>query len=602
MTGKFDQNLVSRIQQASDIIEVISEHLSLQRKGRDFVGLCPFHTDHRPSMYVSPSKQIFKCFACGAGGDVFKFLQLRENLSFPQAIQRLAERAGIPFETQERRRNDGTVDEVDPRELARVNTAVQKWFVANLNDPQKGKVAREYIDKRQINADSVQRWGLGCAPDGWDTLAASAGKKIGEKMLVAAGLAVASQEGRCYDKFRNRLMFPIVDVTGRVIAFGGRTLGDDPAKYMNSPATPLFDKSQCMYGLDQARQEIGSCGTAVVVEGYTDVIMCHQFGCRNVVATLGTSFTDGHAKLLRRYAKRIVLVFDSDIAGREAANRAMEVCLSQKIDIQLAFVTEGKDPCDFLLAAGADAFRRIIDNAIDVMDYKWHRLQAELAGKGTQVEHRAAVEEYLRSVALAARTFQLDPVAKGWIGNKLANLTGMKEYYAREEISRLFGRMEKNAGFAQANQQVVSLGPGTDIRAKAQAEILSVLLNEPKLYDSVRERIGLDLFTDPAYRPIAEALWSRMREGREVTEAGLLTEIEDTASAAALVDLADIGRAKQRFADRLEDAVKTLETLDQAQQRRRIGATLTDEDTQQLRKISEMLSKNNVRNPGLLPR
>ncbi|NLH16376.1 MAG: DNA primase [Phycisphaerae bacterium] len=602
MSGKFDQNLVSRIQQASDIVEVISEHLALQRKGRDFVGLCPFHADHRPSMYVSPSKQIFKCFACGAGGDVFKFIQLRENLSFPLAIQRLAERAGIVFEASQRRTNDGIVDEVDPRELARINVAVQRWFVSNLKDPQKGKVAREYIDKRKINAESVQRWGLGYALDGWDSLVSTAGKKIGDKMLVAAGLAVTSQEGRCYDKFRHRLMFPIVDVTGRVIAFGGRTLGDDPAKYMNSPATPLFDKSQCMYGLDQARQEIGVCGTAVVVEGYTDVIMCHQFGCRNVVATLGTSFTDGHARLLRRYAKRIVLVFDSDTAGREAANRAMEVCLSQKIDIQLAFVTEGKDPCDFLLAAGAEAFRRILENAIDIMDYKWRRLQDELAGSGTQMEHRAAVEDYLKSVALAARTFQLDPVAKGWIGNKLANLTGMKEYYAREEIARFFGRMEKNSGFAQPNQQVVSLGTGKDIRVRAQAEIISVLLNEPKLFDSFRDRMELDWFTEPAYRPIAEALWSRLREGREVTEAGLLTEIEDPASAAALVDLSEIGRVKQRFADRLSQAIETLEDLERAQQLRRIRATLTDEDTQQLRAISEMLSKKNVRNPGLLPR
>ncbi len=601
MSGKFDQNLVSRIQQASDIIEVISEHLSLQRKGRDFVGLCPFHADHRPSLYVSPSKQIFKCFACGAGGDVFKFIQLRENLSFPQAIQRLAERAGIAFEAPIRT-NRGTVDEVDPRELARINAAAQKWFVLNLKDSQKGKIARDYIEKRKINSESVQRWGLGYALDGWDSLVATAGKKIGEKKLVAAGLAVPSQEGRCYDKFRHRLMFPIMDVTGRVIAFGGRTLGDDPAKYMNSPATVLFDKSQCMYGLDQARHEIGVSGAAVVVEGYTDVIMCHQFGCRNVVATLGTSFTDGHARLLRRYAKRIILVFDSDTAGREAANRAMEVCLSQKIDIQLAFVTEGKDPCDFLLAAGADAFRRILDQAIDIMDYKWRRLQDELTGSGTQMEHRAAVEEYLKSVALAARTFQLDPVAKGWIGNKLANLTGMKEYYAREEIARFFGRMEKNAGFSQPNQQVVGLGIVANIHTRAQAEILSVLLNEPKLFDSYRHRIGLEMFSDPTYRPIAETLLEHLQEGREVTEAGLLTEIEDPASAAALLSLFEIGQVKQRYADRLAQAIETLEDLERAQQLRRIRATLTDEDTQQLRTIGEMLSKKNVRNPGLLPR
>ena len=287
--------------------------------------------------------------------------------------------------------------------------------------------------------------------------------------------------------------------------------------------------------------------------------MCHQFGCRNVVATLGTSFTEGHAKLLRRYAKRIVLVFDSDIAGREAANRAMEVCLSQKIDIQLAFVTEGKDPCDYLLAAGADAFRHIIGTS----------------GRGRRVS------------------------AVGGPGGPDLPVGSGRQRMDRQQA----GQPDGHEGILcpRGNRPVVRphgkerrLCPGQPARLSGYSRRCCP--------DSVRERIGLDPFTDPAYRPIAEVLWSRLREGREVTEAGLLTEIEDTASAAALVDLAEIGRAKQRFADRLDDAVKTLEVLDQAQQRRRIGATLTDEDTQQLRTISEMLSKTNVRNPGLLPR
>ncbi len=602
MPGKFDQNLVSRIQQASDIVEVISEHLTLQRKGRDFVGLCPFHSDHRPSMYVSSSKQIFKCFACGAGGDVFKFVQLRENLDFPRAIQRLAERAGIRFEPIQRGSvgESGTV--ADPKQLARVNSWAMKIFQGNLNDPQKGQVARDYIRKRQINEESAQRWGLGVALEGWDSLVSAAvNQKISEKLLVASGLAVLADTGRCYDKFRNRLMFPILDVTGRVIGFGGRTLGDDPAKYMNSPTTPLFDKSNNVYGLDQARIEIGSSETAVVVEGYTDVMMAHQFGCRNVVAALGTSFTEGHARLLRRYAKKIVLVFDSDVAGREAANRALEVCLSQKIDIQLAFVTEGKDPCDFLLAAGADAFRRIVEQAVDVMDYKWKRLMEGLSGKDTFMDRQAAIEEYLRPAATAIRSGRIDPVAMGLVIARLSERIGMSKDQVRQELLRLSERSAGNAVIAQPNQQVVSINLGSDIRAKVQAEILSFLLNEPKLYPAVRGRLKLDYFTDPSCRQIAEGLLECLENGREVTEAGLLAGIEETSTAATLVHLADRGRNIQLNAQRLEQSIEALETLQRDEHRRQIRSALTDED-RRLRDYSKMLTKKNVRNPGLLPR
>ena len=217
----------------------------------------------------------------------------------------------------------------------------------------------------------AKKWGLGLACDSWDSLLNAASKaKIPTRLLEQAGLIVPKEGGTFYDKFRNRLMFPIWDVTDRVIAFGGRTLGNDPAKYMNSPATALFDKSNSLYGLNFARHSIVSSGMAVVVEGYTDCMMPHQFGCENVVATLGTSLTAGHARLLRRYANKIVLIFDSDVAGTEAANRALEIFLAERIDIRIASVPQGKDPCDFVLAAGKEGFEEVISNAVDVMEYK----------------------------------------------------------------------------------------------------------------------------------------------------------------------------------------------------------------------------------------
>jgi len=603
----FDHSTISRIQQASDIVEVISEHLTLQRKGKEFVGLCPFHTDHRPSMYVNPAKQIFKCFACGAGGDVIKFVQMREQSTFVQAVTRLAERAGIRLPSPQRRaRHEGLEDEVqgDPAAVARVNAWAQKFFVKSLFDEQTGAAARTYVASRGIRDEAIKAWGLGLAPAGWDNLLKAArARKIGDALLLQSGLAVARDDGSLYDKFRNRLMFPIVDVTGRVIAFGGRTLGDDPAKYMNSPATVLFDKSSSLYGLDKARQAIGAGGTAVVVEGYTDVIMAHQAGCENVVAALGTSFTEGHARVVRRYAKRIVLVFDSDVAGMEAANRALEVCLSQRIDIKAAFVTAGKDPCDYILSEGGAAFVQLVENAVDVMEYKWQRLEAGLAGSDTIVDRKRITEEYLRTVATAMAAGRADPIAEGLIGAKLSRIVGLDE----TEMMRLLGRMgrqtARSAGVKAPNQKVAALAaaPG---RQAAQQEVLEVLLCEPQLFDQVRDRIGMEDFDDGPLQEIAAALLGALGAGRRPGLAEVLGGIESQQAAGAAVELERNGAAKANFALRLEGAIGVLEGRRLECEANELKRQLSDDDTVGLRQMAELIARKNKgqRSSGLVRR
>ncbi|MHC4157397.1 MAG: DNA primase, partial [Planctomycetota bacterium] len=371
-------------------------HLSLTKKGREMVGLCPFHDDHRPSMYINPAKQIFKCFACGAGGSVFTFVQMRENLSFGQALERLAQRAGIKI-APARAPKDGQsqTPQGDPNSLARLNAWAANYFQQNLLNRPEADYARDYVAQRKINPESAKKWQLGLAVNSADDLIQAANRKrIPQKLLAQSGLVTGRTPGSLADKFVNRLTFPITDVTARVIGFGGRTLDGADAKYVNSPTTVLFDKSNSLYGLHQARHQIVATGTAVVVEGYTDCIMAHQFGCTNVVASLGTSFTEGQARILRRYAKRIVLVFDSDAAGLEAANRALEICLAQRIDINLASVPQGKDPCDFLIAAGKEQFEDLIDNAVDVFQFKWDRLTQNFSTDGTLIDNKAAVEEF----------------------------------------------------------------------------------------------------------------------------------------------------------------------------------------------------------------
>ena len=607
MAARFDSSTISRIQESNDITEVVSEHLSLQKKGKELVGLCPFHNDHKPSLYVNPIKQIFKCFACGAGGDVIKFVQLRENLNYPQALERLARRAGIKLERTKynRGRNQkvSEADTLDPKEIVRVNSWALKLWRKNLYSEQKGREARDYIKERQISDKSMKEWQLGLALNQWDDVVKAAGKEgILEKLLIQCGLAVANDNGGRYDKFRNRLMFPIIDVTGRVVGFGGRTLGDDSAKYMNSPTTALFDKSNSLYGLDKARHEIVSSGTAIVVEGYTDVIMAHQYGCKNVVATLGTSFTDGHARLLRRYSKRIVLVFDNDTAGVEAANRALEVCLAQRIDIKLAFVSENKDPCDFLLAVGKEGFDKIVEHAVDVMEFKWQRLLDGLDGSDSLTDKRSATEEFLRSVAAGIRGGRLDAISKGLIVTKLGGIIGLSSEQINRELVRLMGQLGRTASYNVESRKVVSVDFGEGFLAKAQSEILDVLLNEPRLYSEVVGKVTTEDFDVPVLRETAEVLFGCLEDGREITLAGLLQGIESKQAGSALIHLAETGEKKGNYQKRLQDALGVVQNHRRNSRKDSIKAGLSDDDTESLRKITEILTagqKNNRRNPGI---
>jgi len=568
MAGMFDNSVVLEVQQATDIVDVIGEHVSLKKKGREMVGLCPFHDDHRPSMNVNPVKQIFKCFSCGAGGDVFKFIQMRENLTFPQAVERLAERANIRLEKKEYRRQkhalsgaEGTEssslqpEEVDPNRLAKANAWAAKYFQKNLADEKIGKFARDYVAERKISAESVKNWQIGLAssaPDG--LINAAKAEKASLKLLEQAGLVA----GQGQDKFVNRLMFTITDVTGRVIGFGGRTLDENGAKYINSPTTVLFDKSNCLYGLEQARHEIVATGTAVVVEGYTDCIMAHQFGCRNVVATLGTSLTAGHGRMLRRYAKKVVLVFDSDVAGLEAANRALDVCLAQRLDIKLASVPQGKDPCDFLLAAGKEGFERVVDGAVDIFQFKWDRLLEKFGKEDTLAGKRAAIEEYLDTIATGLHAGKIAEIDLGLRVNQISRIIGLDSRQINAELNRRLQRTARAAGYARGSLSVQAIDYGQGLAAAAQREMLEVLLNEPALYGSMPRKIPLSVFEVPILAQVAAVLFETLDAGAEVSLNQILARVESVELGNCVTELAQAGLEKGNFESRLADAMKTI--------------------------------------------
>jgi len=591
----FDQAAISRVQQASDIVEVVGEHLNLVKKGREMVGLCPFHEDHRPSLNVNPTKQIFKCFACGAGGDVFKFLQMRENLTFAQSVERLAQRIGIEIKPARTTRPAQPVGQVSPNDLARVNAWADKFFQKNLHHEQAGQM-RAYLAQRGISDQSIEKWHIGFAPAGGAELVAAAGRSgINEKLLTAAGL-VTGQGGPLADKFVNRLMFTITDVTDRVIGFGGRTLDGLGAKYVNSPTTALFDKSNCLYGLQQGRHAISSSGSVVVVEGYTDVIMAHQFGFDNVVATLGTSLTEGHARMLKRYAKSITVIFDSDTAGIAAANRALELCLAQQIDIKVASVPQGKDPCDFLLAAGAEAFAEVLKNAVDVFQFKWERLLNSFGADHTIAGRKAAVTEFIQSIATGMHSGNIGAIEKGIIVNRLAGIVGVEAAVINAQLNQRLRAARRAGDYQRSGQEAYRVDLGQGLFAAAQREIIEVLLNEPGLFETVAEKVSPQDFDVPALRQTAEAIFTALADNPKAAVAQVLAGIEQPELGSAVVSMYDAGREKGNCRKRLEDALAAFEKClgPDEQQRSRTGPDVD------IRQLAEKAQKGNPHSLGMV--
>ena len=560
MAGVFDQSAVDRVQQANDITEVISEYVSLAKKGREMVGLCPFHEDHRPSLYVNEVKQIFKCFACGAGGDVLKFIQMKENLTFPQAIERLAQRAGIMLTPSRRPLTADRRQEEDPATLAKVNDWAARYFEGCLADPVLGKSTRDYIASRAITSDSVKTWRLGFALDMGTGLAEAARKKgISRALLQGAGLVTAMGQ----DRFVNRLMFTIADVTGRVIGFGGRTLTGEGAKYVNSPATVLFDKSSCLYGLAQARQCIVDSQTAVVVEGYTDCIMAHQQGCSNVVATLGTSLTSTHGRILRRYAKKVVLLFDGDTAGEAAAHRALDICLKERIDIKIATIPDGEDPCEFLAAHGKEGLEQVVGRAVDVFAFKWERLMDRFQSDDTLAGRSAAMEEVLQTIATSIRAGQMSVVDRGLVVNRLSAVLGIDGRQIDSDLRRRVAGLAKSPSHDNGLNQDLEEAMGKGLTAMAQREVLEVLLNEPGLFEQVSVRVATDAFTSPLLRQVAEAVYAWLDQaGPEISGKSMAKQIlartESVEIAKAVSELAEVGQRKGNHQSRLEGALQVL--------------------------------------------
>lgn len=506
MAGLISDQILEQVRQANDVVEVISSYFPLKRAGANLRALCPFHKEKTPSFNVSPQKQIWHCFGCGEGGDVFKFVMKYENLEFTEAVRRLAERAGIRVEFEEAR---GGPSRDEKELLIKLHEQAASFFHEYLLKDKAAEPARAYLKKRAITPETVRKWRLGYSPDSWDALLQWAkARKFSTGLLETAGLVLRSERGpdepRLYDRFRGRLMFPICDEQGRVVAFSGRILTSekDQPKYVNSPETAIFQKGRLLFALDKAKRAIIEAKEAVICEGQIDTISCHEAGFENVVAPQGTAFTEQHARILKRYADEVVLMFDSDEAGQKAAVRSAEPLWDLGFTLRVALLPAGDDPDSFVKKFGSEKLRELITNAPRFLTFLLERLARQHDAK----TDRGKVQIVQEVVGWLCRV--QSPTLQATYAQQTASLLDVREEVIREEMRRFRkgqSRSERPAPPGARTESSTETPPTEEM-------LLHLMLADDRVVKSVVE--GLDsawLSDSDAARVITRvlALWAK---------------------------------------------------------------------------------------------
>ncbi len=362
-------SFAERVKQQADIVRVVGEYVRLKKSGQNFTGLCPFHSEKTPSCAVHPVKQIYHCFGCGVGGDVFSFVMETEKCPFPEAVRVVAEKCGIPVPRPRERSPEERRENQQRAALVEMHREAAAFFAKQLEGTLEGKAARAYLEDRGLDAEAIARFGLGFAPSGGEILFRHLKQKYPDKLVETSGLVSRDTSGRLFDRFRRRIMFPIANESGKIIAFGGRALGDDMPKYMNSPETPIYSKSGVLYHLDRAKEGMRRQDSAILVEGYMDTIGVARAGISNVVASCGTSLAESQVKLLARFTRRIIVNYDPDAAGQAAAERSISLLLEQGFDVRVLALPGKADPDKFIREQGAEAYRKLVESAPEYVDY-----------------------------------------------------------------------------------------------------------------------------------------------------------------------------------------------------------------------------------------
>lgn len=507
--GLIPEEKVEEIKSRADIVEVVSDFVTLRKAGRNFVGLCPFHQEKTPSFTVNPEKQIFHCFGCGEGGNAVTFLMKVNTMTYPEALRHLAGKMGIqiprkPAPPGENRGLRSTILDL--------NEKTASFFTGNLQGPG-GREARVYLEKRGIREETLKAFRLGFARSDWTGLRKTLEKgNVPLAVAQQAGLLLAREDGSLYDRFRGRVMFPIEDASGRVIAFGGRIIGDGEPKYLNSPETPVFVKGRNLFGIRQAKETIRRKGYAVLVEGYFDVISLWNAGVQNALASLGTALTADQVHLLKRYTKEVAVVFDSDPAGRKALDRSLEMFLSADVEARAVFLPEGEDPDDFVRSSGAEALEELVQRSPTFMDYY---LETLAGGGATVAARRSAAQS---AVAMLAKVD--DPIKRNLLLKRVSEKTGLDQSVLKGQVGKAVGGREAPVEKGNTKSQRTEPAP-------LELNLVLLMLEYPFRIPDVAGSGVLDQFDAGTLKTFAESLVDVFSRDGRIDVSDLAMEIPE---------------------------------------------------------------------------
>mgnify|MGYP000862246837 CR=1 FL=1 len=520
MSGLIPEEFINDVRHRADIVDVIREYLPLKKQGQNYIGLCPFHAEKTPSFVVSPQKQIYHCFGCGKGGHVFSFIMEKNGVSYPEAIKLLAGRYGMTLPTAFQSQKSSEQEALRKR-YYQINDSAAKYYQQVLHSPA-GREALAYLAKRGMTKETKEMFQLGYATAAWDQLTRYLlDQGIQEEELLLMGLSVKSQKGNLVDRFFNRIIFPITDDAGRVIAFGGRVLDNSQPKYLNSPETPLFHKGKQLYGIHPAKGSIRKLDQAIIMEGYMDVITAHQYGITNTVGSLGTALTSEQARLLMRYTYNTIICFDADAAGQEAAARGLEILQQSGCQVSVMEIPEAKDPDEFLKNHGNQAFIDLIGHAHTLLEYKLLKLM-----KKYNTETIPGKIQVVQMILPDMQKVQ-SPVARQSFIQMIAEKLALPEQVIQAEIKKSY---HKTSAFASSERTRIVFDTISDAPELAQRNLIRLILGKPEVLPEVEKWGGSELFSNSLLKEIYRSYYLLRQAGHNIKANDLifLLESEET--------------------------------------------------------------------------
>lgn len=519
---RYSDELIEEIRIRNDIADVVSEYVRLEKRGKNFFGLCPFHREKTPSFSVEPVKQIFYCFGCGKGGNVFHFISLAEKLDYIEAVRFLADRAKILLPEND----DNKYDEKARLKQAvlDINLLAARYYNDILNSG-KGEAARAYLKRRGISPNTARKFGLGCSTDDWDSLYKHLKQHgVDEVQMLKSGLVLKSSKGSIYDRFKGRLIFPIFDVRGNVIGFGGRVLDNKLPKYVNSPETPAYNKGRHLYALNFAKNSTSK--KLIVVEGYMDVISLHQKGVDNVVASLGTALTDSQGRLLKKYGEEVVISYDADTAGQAAAQRGLDLLNEIGCNVKVLMIPDGKDPDEYIRRNGSDSFEKLVNSADSLVEYKFKLLR----NKHDLTDTKGKIAFLNRAASVLAKIDNI--MEREMYIKKLSQEYEISEESILSEVLKKTRHSSKQnlkfTGTAEAAKRTALTGNETETKLMhTERFILSLLCVDNSIYKTLKEHFNINMFSDEENKKIAGIIFNQLQERKDFTPAELMNIVSD---------------------------------------------------------------------------